>query len=507
MYHYRQVLVRMRQGDTDREIARSKLMGRRKAAALRQLAQAQGWLEGAAPLPDDATLAQMLAPSTSLPASCISSLEKLRAVIEPWFDAGIQGTTIHAALARNHGYTGSYSAVRRFLQQLAASRPAPDATCRLSFEPGEAVQVDFGAGPVIVDAMTGEVTKTWFFVMTLCWSRHQYVELVRDQTVATWLACHRHAFEWFGGVPAKVIIDNAKCAITRACLHDPEVQRAYAECAEGYGFRISACPPHDPQKKGIVEAGVKYVKRSFLPLRDFRGLADGNRQVQEWVLEIAGNRCHGTTRESPLARFAIERDLLQRLPAVPPELATWTKAVVHRDSHVQFEHNLYSVPFALIGQSLWLKASASTVCCYREHALVATHPRLSGRGQRATVTDHLPPEAVAFAMADPQYCLRKAQAIGPSCHALIEHLFADRILDNLRAAQGVIRLEAKVGAQRLEAACARALSFAAPRYRTVKTILDKGLDLQPDTAAFDALSDTYTRGGRFCRDVPTLLSH
>ena len=507
MYQYRQVLVRMRQGDTDREIARSKLMGRRKASALREVARAQGWLEPSAPLPDDATLSQALSPVPTRPASCVSSLEGLRSVIEPWFDAGVQGTTIHAALVRNHGYRGSYSAVRRFLQQLGASRGPVDATCRLSFEPGEAAQVDFGAGPTIVDAMTGEVIKTWFFVMTLCWSRHQYVELVRDQTVATWLSCHRHAFEWFGGVPAKIIIDNAKCAITRACARDPEVQRSYAECAEGYGFKISACPPADPQKKGIVEAGVKYIKRSFLPLRDFRSLADANRQLCDWVPGEAGNRCHGTTREAPLKRFAVERDLLQRLPAVPPELATWAKVTVHRDSHVQFEHNLYSVPFALIGQVLWLKATASTVSGYREHTLVATHPRLSGTGKRATVTDHLPPEAVAFAMADPQYCLRKAQAIGPSCLALIEHLFADRVLDNLRAAQGVIRLEAKVGTQRLEAACARALSFAAPRYRTVKTILDKGLDLQSETGAFDALSDTYTRGGRFCRDVPSLLSH
>jgi transposase len=507
MYQYRQVLGRMRQGDTDREIARSQLMGRRKAAALRAVAEAQGWLCTAVPLPDDATLSQVLAPSASLPASCVSSLEPLRAVIEPWFDAGIQGTTIHAALVRTHGYAGSYSAVRRFLQQLAAARGPVDPTCRLSFEPAEAAQVDFGAGPVITDVMTGEIIRTWFFVMTLCWSRHQYAELVRDQTVATWLACHRHAFEWFAGVPGKLIIDNAKCAITRACQRDPEVQRAYAECAEGYGFRISACPPADPQKKGIVEAGVKYIKRSFLPLRDFRSLADANRQLCEWVRGEAGNRCHGTTREAPLTRFAVERDLLHRLPAVPPELAAWARVCVHRDSHVQFEHNLYSVPFALIGQPLWLKATPSTVSCFREHVLVATHPRLSGRGQRASVTDHLPPDAVAFAMADPQYCLRKAQAIGPACRALVEQLFADRVLDNLRAAQGVIRLEAKVGAQRLEAACARALSFAAPRYRTVKTILDKGLDQQHDLGAFDALSDTYAGGGRFCRDAKTLLSH
>ncbi|MEX3683271.1 IS21 family transposase, partial [Paraburkholderia sp. BR14320] len=102
-------------------------------------------------------------------------------------------------------------------------------------------------------------------------------------------------------------IDNAKCAITKACMYDPEVQRSYAALAEGYGFRIDACPPHDPAKKGVVEAGVKYIKRSFLPLREFRDLADANRQLRDWVMQQAGTREHGTTREQPLARFAIEK--------------------------------------------------------------------------------------------------------------------------------------------------------------------------------------------------------
>jgi len=102
-------------------------------------------------------------------------------------------------------------------------------------------------------------------------------------------------------------------------VYEPEVQRSYGECAEGYGFKIDACPPRDPQKKGIVESGVKYIKGSFLPLREFRDLADANRQLHEWVMGTAGNRVHGTTREAPLTRFAsVERSLLTALPDVPP---------------------------------------------------------------------------------------------------------------------------------------------------------------------------------------------
>jgi transposase len=505
MYQYRQVLLRLRQGDSDRDIARSKLMGRKKVKAVRAVAQHHGWLAATSAVPEDATLAEAFTSAVRAP-TCVSTLEPLRAVIGAWFAQGIQGTTIHGALKRNHGYTGSYSAVRRFLQALAAANPEVCTTTRLDFEPGDAAQVDFGQGPTIVDVGTGEVIKTWIFVMTLAWSRHQYAEVVRQQDVATWLGCHRRAFEWFGGVPRRVIIDNPKCAITRACNTDPAVQRAYAECAEGYAFKISPCPPADPQKKGIVEAGVKYVKRAFVPTRTFRDLADANRQLKAWVLEDAGNRCHGTTREQPLARFALERTVLQPLPAVPPELATWAKVGVHRDGHVSFGKALYSAPFRLMGQALWLRATATTVRLFREHELVATHPH-QRPGGRSTVPDHRPPDALAWCLADPQYCLQEAARIGPACRTLIERLFADRVLDQLRSAQGVIRLAKKVGPVRLEAACKRALAFDAPRYRTVKTILDKGLDLSAEREAFDALAETYTRGGRFCRDPNALLRH
>lgn len=504
MYQYRQALLRMRQGDSDREIARSGLMGRPKACAVRQVAIEQGWLDAVTPLPDDEALASVFARTPRVP-TCVSTLEPFRTQIERWLQAGTQGTTIHAALCRNHGYSGSYSAVRRFVQAHAAALP-PATTMRLDFAPGDAVQVDFGSGPLVPHPRTGEALKTWIFVMTLCWSRHQYAQMVLDQTVATWLDCHRRAFAWFGGVPARIIIDNPKCAITRACYTDPTVQRAYAECAEGYGFKISPCPPRDPQKKGIVESGVKYVKRSFVPTREFRDLVDGNRQLHGWVLEQAGVRCHGTTREQPLQRFAdTEKSLLQPLPDVSPELSVWAKVRVHSDAHVQFEKALYSVPFRLLGQLLWLKAGSAAVWVFQDHQLVATHPRATAPGQRSTVRDHLPPAALAWSMADPQYCLAAAERIGVQCRRVIEALFAERVLDNLRAAQGVIGLAKKHGNARLEAACERAIAFGDPRYRTIKTILNRGLDQQALTTAADAEVDLYRRGGRFCRDVSKLL--
>lgn len=504
MYEYRNVIARMRLGESDRQIAKAGLMGRTKASELREIALARGWLDKEQPLPDDSAIAAVVKdkPRKNEPGSLVLPYEK---EVRSWWEKGICGTTIHQALVRKYGFSGSYSSVRRFLQGL--KRANPQATVMLEFEPAEAAQIDFGKGPTIIDAVNGEVISTWIFVMTLCWSRHQYAEIVRDQKVETWLGCHRRAFEFFDGLPTKLIIDHAKCAITRACFRDPEVQRSYAELAEGYGFLISPCPPGDPKKKGRVESGVKYVKNNFVPLRQFRSLTDANGQLKEWILSTAGNRVHGTTKHRPLSMFAdTERHLLKALPDVAPELAAWTRAKLHGNCHVHFEKAFYSAPFRLVRRELWLKATETTVKIFHNLELVAVHPRLRRPGARSTVPDHLPPNAVAYLMKDPQWCLKQAERIGPHTKALIEYLFADRVLDNLRAAQGVISLGKRYGRARLEAACRRALSFDNPRYRTVKTILEKALDQIPlPEPMLEPLHETYTGEGRFSRNIATLL--
>jgi transposase len=500
MFHYRQVLVRMRQGDSDRDIARSRLMGRRKVAAFREVAVGQGWLSPAAVLPDDAAIAAQIAEPRRA-SSTISTLEPYRPTVERWAVQGVGGVAIHAALVREHGFAGSYSAVRRMLSGIRAGLP-PDVTVPLTFAPGDAAQVDFGSGPTLKDS-TGVERRTWCFVMTLCFSRHQYVEFVFDQTVMTWLGCHRRAFEWFAAVPARIIIDNPKCAITRACIRDPLVQRSYAECAEGFSFKIDPCPPADPQKKGIVESGVKYVKGNFMPTRTFRDMTDLNEQAWRWVLQEAGVRIHGTTRERPLDRFDLEKPLLRPLPAVGPDLGSWARVILHRDCHVKFDYGLYSAPFTLVGQTLWLRATDTSVSIFQDYRLVASHLRCR-RGERRTVADHLPPEAREFFRRDRSWCLKRAASIGVSCTTLIEYLLGDRIVERLRGAQGVLELADKYGATRLEVACARAIEHDSPYYRTVKGILAGGYDLQPPPhrASPDFV---YGRGARFHRDALSLF--
>ena len=501
MFQYRQVLVRLRQGDSERELARARLMGRRKLAAFRALAAAQGWLDTHTPLPEDQAIAAAVGQARRAPCS-VSSVAPFRELVASWAEQGVSAVAIHGALCRNHGYTGSYSSVYRMVAAIARSRP-PQATVRLSFAPGEAAQVDFGAGPVLIDPARGAPRRTWAFVMTLCFSRHQYLEFVWEQTVASWLGCHRRAFEWFGAVPARLIIDNAKCAITKACAHEPTVQRSYAECAEGYGFKIEACPPADPQKKGIVEAGVKYVKGNFLPTRAFRDLTDLNAQARQWVMQEAGRCCHGTTGVAPLERFAIEQALMRALPAIAPDLGVWTRLLVHRDCHVQFDYSLYSAPFALMGKRLWVRSTDTTVSLYDDGRQVATHPRLRKRGARSSVQAHLPPEAQAFFAHDRTWCLTQAQRIGPACTELVERLLSDRILERLRSVQALLRLAQTHSAPRLEAACVRALYHASPFYRTVKTILAGNFDQLP-LPHLDA-EGTYGAQARFAREATDLF--
>lgn len=504
MHEYREALYRMRRGEADRGIARDGVMGRKKLAVLRGVAEQEGWLDPATALPPEAAVLQALrarrqAQAVAVVRAPASSVEAYGELIEQWHGQGVQGVAIHAALVRNHGFAGHYSSVRRFLTKLKGRHL--EATMILDFAPGEAAQVDFGAGPLVLDRATGKPVRTWFFVMTLCFSRHQYVEFVFDQTVETWQRCHHHALRHFGGVVRRVIIDNPKCAITRAVVDDPQVQRAYAECAQGYGFTVSPCPPADPAKKGIVESGVKYIKRNFLPLRAFVDLPDLNRQVQLWVMHEAGRRMHGTTREQPLALFELERGSLQALPARAPEVCSWTKAKVHRDTHVQFAYCLYSVPYPLIGTEVLVRATSSLVEAFdAQHQLVASHPRGHRRGQRFTLDAHLPPAAKAWKMAAPCYCLDQATQIGPACLAVVERMFGDRVLDRLRSVQALLRLAETFTPERLEAACRRMGEVDLVSTRTVRKMLEKGLEREPEPPP--PPSPVYQGQSRFSRRAP-----
>jgi hypothetical protein len=324
--------------------------------------------------------------------------------------------------------------------------------------------------------------KVYAFVMTLAWSRHQYVEFVTDQKVTTWLGLHVRAFAFFGGAPRRVTCDNLKAAIVRAAWNDPDVNRDYGECAEHYGFRIAPCRPYTPQHKGKVERGVGYVQGNFWAGRGLTDLEVANRAVRHWCLHEAGQRVHGTTRELPLKRFAqTEQKRLLPLPPVAFDMAVSKEVKLHRDCYVVFDGSYYSAPFRLVHQKLRVRAGVSTVRLYdTDHHLVATHERAQQPGERHTHPDHLPKEKLPGLYQTPEDCRDKAAGIGSATLELVEAWLADPVLDRLRTAGRLVRLVERYPSARVEAACARALRFGDPCYATVKRILQEGLDQEPE---------------------------
>jgi len=474
----REILRRLRLGQTERQVARDLALARKTVAKYRRWARREGLLEGKV-LADAGELQRRLkgdeAASRPGPGSMVEPhrerVVKLRA-------KGVEIRAIYQILREQQEFKGSYSAVKRFVHRL--ERSSPEAVVRVETPPGEEAQVDFGYVGKMVDPLTGMLRKTWAFVMTLCWSRHQYVELVPDQTIGTWLRCHVNAFESFGGVPFRVVLDNLKAAVMKAVVHDPVLTRAYREFAEHYGFLVSPCRPRTPRHKGKVEQGVHYVKRNALAGRTFRDRTEGNEHLGRWVVEVAGQRDHGTTHEKPLVRFEeVERAVLLPLPPVRYELVVWKKAKLHPDCHVVFEKSYYSGPHRLIGKTFWVRATPQRVELYHEHERMASHERATRPGTRRTVLDHLPPDKVAGLMAAPLLVRQRAAEVGVATTELVERLLAERPLDRLRACQGILKLGGRFGAARLEGACRRALLYEELSYGAIKRILVQGLDLEP----------------------------
>jgi transposase len=482
-----ELLRQLRAGESVRAISRTLGLSRNTVQAYQQWAQAQGLLTGA--LPPLADLERLRATTfgpaptgaVGRPANSTAYEADVQALLEQY---GNKPRLIWQQLQERHGaaFTLSEAAIWRLTRRLRAAAPPPPTVVRVETAPGEVAQVDFGYAGLLHDDVSGQPRKAWFFSMVLGWSRHQYAELVPDQTVPTWLLCHQHAFTFFGGVPQRVVLDNLKTAIIQAYSHeqDVEVQRSYRECAEHYNFLIDPCWPRQPQHKGKVErGGIGYLRQSFQPLlRPDDTFALGNHRLQTWLLTTAGQRQHGTTQAQPLGRFEqVERAALRPLPAQPYDPAEWKQVKLHRDGYVTFARSYYSAPARLVGQTLWLRAGLQEVRVFTAaHELIATHPRAQMPGERHTQTDHLPPEKVRGLLASRERCLVEAQAIGPQTTRVITELLESKPVDRLRSALYILTLGQTYTAPRLEAACARGLAFGEVTTRALKRILEQGLD-------------------------------
>ncbi len=474
------MLQHLRAGASNNQIKRELKVSRHTARAYRQWANERGLLNGKLPPIEELERMRTESFGQTLPPQNISSVEPYREFVLKLYDQGVEMAAIYQRL-NERGFKGSYSAIYRFIRRERPKRPS--VTVRVECQPGEEAQVDFGYAGYMLDKAKGKRRRSWAFVMTLSFSRHQYIEFVFDQKLATWLRLHRNALAFFSGVPGRIVIDNLKAGIAKACWEDPQPQLAYRECAEHYGFLIAPCKPKTPQHKGKVEqGGVHYVKRNFLGGREPTSLAQANRDVRAWCLETAGQRTHGTTRKQPLIQFEkLEKAALQPLPTAPYDLAIWKKAKLHNDCYVVFDNAYYSGPFRLVGEHLFVRGGSREVRLYTsDYQLVATHERAQEPGGRQTHPDHLPPEKIAGLFLTRETCQTTAGDIGPATAELVAALLGDTTMERLPMARRLLAWRDRVGDDRLEAACSRALRFGDPSYKTVRGILKRGLESAPD---------------------------
>ncbi len=472
----REIIHRARHGESIHEISRSQCLARNTVRKYLRLAQEHGFLEPDKPLPEIPCLGRLLGPPPP-PRHMRSTVEPFAEHVKKLLDAGVEMQTIWQRLRDEHGYAGSYSSIRRYVNRLFPQEP--EIVCRVETEPGEEAQVDFGSAGLQWDSKTGQRRKAWVFVMTLSWSRHQYNEFVFDQTSSTWVGCHERAFAWFGGVVRRVVIDNLKAGVLRADLHDPVLGEPYRRLAQHYGFVVSPNRPRTPRHKGKVESGVHYVKRNFLAGQTFADLESMNERGQRWVIDVAGQRKHGTTQEAPLQRFhGVEQGALQPLPETAFDPIVTYQAKAHRDCHVVVDGRYYSVPYRWIGKQMDVYVGRRIVEIYSGTELVATHPVAQRKGERQTRMEDYPKSKRAFLENPPEVCLQRAAQIGDSCGKVVEALLSDRVQDRLRSVQALLRLRERVGGERLEQACQRALHYGDSSYRRIKTILEAGLETE-----------------------------
>jgi len=350
---------------------------------------------------------------------------------------------------------------------------------------GEKLFVDYsGDGIPWRDPKTGARHEAQLFVAALGASNYTYAEATKTQQLEDWVQCHVHALEFFEGVPAVCIPDQARTAVRTRCRYDPDANPTYAEFARHYGTCIFPARPGKPRDKAKVEVAVLLAQRwiiAALRNRLFYSIQEINEAIAEFLQKLN----HRKMRRLGVSRhelyLQVDKPNLKPLPEQPFELAEWkVDASVNLDYHVAFEHNLYSVPFQYAHQKVDIRATARTVEIFLGQRRVASHVRLYGKYQYSTVKEHMPRAHQAHAEWKPSRLLRWAETVGPSTAALIQAIMADRPHpeQGYRACIGILRLGKEYSEARLEKACKRALACQCLSYRSVASILKNRLEDQ-----------------------------
>jgi len=380
---------------------------------------------------------------------------------------------------REEGYEGGRTILQDYI---AAIRPRKfKAYLTLSFAPGECAQVDWGQyGSVPVGSTQRRLS---FFVMVLCYSRMMYVEFTVLQSMEHFLACHQNAFNFFGSVPEKIMVDNLKSAVIRRLIGQaPVFNPRYLDFANHHGFKIKACGVAKGNEKGRVENAVGYVKKNFLGGLDIPDFSAVNPAARHWMDTIANVRVHGATRKQPIELFKVEKPAMRPLPEAPYEVAVSRMVRATNRFRVNLDSNRYSVPAEYAGQRLTLKAYPDRLCIYHNGQLIAHHPRRYDRNQDFEHPDHPRALLVQRRAAKEQRLLMRFLTLSPKAEAYYQQLRVRRMNPRHHIRQ-IVALSEIYKPEKIARAIEDAFTFQAFSCEYIANILEQRERILPEPGA------------------------
>lgn len=378
-------------------------------------------------------------------------------------------------LRDEYKYTGSYDTVKRYVAGIKKKPSKPYMV--LTTLPGEESQVDFGyIGTIKVN---NRRRKAWVFVMSLSYSRYMYVQIVFDQSVKTFIQCHKQAFKYFGGVPETVKIDNLKAGVLENDFYEPVIQKNYAAFAAHYGFWAQPCRVRTPTDKGKVESNVDYVKNNCFKGREFKDYEEAKKFLSRWLDTIANVRKHGTTHKIPLKVFqTIEKETLADLPKEEYIMSKSKTCIVNTNCHITYCGNYYSVPYAYIGQAVNVIEINNLVKVFYKEKEIALHTICSDKkGRFITNNEHYPHSKNITSSEILSRQRNEMSEIGSNALRFFDEFL--KVSNNrkydYRSITGILSLRNNYSSEIIDKACARACNYEVFTYRVIKKICEKGI--------------------------------
>lgn len=360
-----------------------------------------------------------------------------------------------------------------------------DLVMRQDHKAGEKLFVDYAGQTLpVVDRKTGEVGESQVFVAVLGASNYTYAEATWTQGLTDWIGSHVRAFEFFGGAPEVVVPDNLRSGVSKACFYEPDLNPTYQEMAAHYGVAVIPARVVRPRDKAKVEVGVQIVERWILARlrnRTFFSLIEANAAISELLEQLNGRSFKKLPGSRKSLFESLEKPCLRPLPGSRYEYAEWKKARVNIDYHVEFEGHYYSVPHQLARKQLELRVTAEMVECLLKGSRVASHQRSRVKGAHTTLPEHMPRGHREHASWTPSRLVTWARQTGPFTAKLTAAIMESRVHpeQGFRSCLGIMRLAKSYGPERVEAACERTLAIHGHSYKSVKAILEHGLEARP----------------------------